>query len=205
MVWLVFNVLLALLLMEIGIFRVIDGILGLYANFAASWIGALTADLMVNKPLGLSPPQIEFKRAHLYDINPVDVGAMGIAVIVSALLFLSLFGPTLQSLSAFAGLFVAFVTAPAIAWMTKGRYYIARPGTGLPGQSKICCSICENSFERIDVAYCPAYGAPICSLCCTLEARCHDMCKPGKRLSDQMTRLMDTPGSLPVSDFSRSH
>ena len=46
------------------------------------------------------------------------------------------------------------------------------------------------------MAYCPAYGAPICSLCCTLEARCHDICKPGKRLSDQMTRLMDA--SLPL-------
>jgi hypothetical protein len=72
----------------------------------------------------------------------------------------------------------------------------ARPATGLPeGQSKIRCSICESSFERIDMAYCPVYGAPICSLCCTLEASCHDMCKPGKRLSDQITRLMDA--SLP--------
>src|SRR6185437_17170999 len=67
-VCLVFNVVLALLLMEIGIFRVIDGILRIYANFAAGWIGALVADLIINKPLGLSPPGIEFKRAHLYDI-----------------------------------------------------------------------------------------------------------------------------------------
>ena len=51
-VWLVFNVVLALLLMEIGIFRAIDGILRIYANFAAGWIGALTADLVINKPLG---------------------------------------------------------------------------------------------------------------------------------------------------------
>ncbi len=195
-VWLVFNVLLALLLMEIGIFRIIDSILGLYAIFAASWIGALTADLMINKPFGLSPPWIEFKRAHLYDINPVGVGAMGFSVVVSTLMFLGLFGPASQSLSAFAGLFVAFVTAPAIAWITKGRYYIARPDTGLPeGQIQIRCSICENSFERTDMAYCPAYSAPICSLCCTLESRCHDMCKPGKRLSDQMIHLVDA--SLP--------
>jgi purine-cytosine permease-like protein len=49
-VWLVFNVVLALLLMEIGVFRAIDGILRIYANFAAGWIGALTADLVINKP-----------------------------------------------------------------------------------------------------------------------------------------------------------
>ncbi len=54
-VWLVFNVVLALMLMEIGIFHAIDGILRIYANFAAGWIGALTADLVINKPLGLSP------------------------------------------------------------------------------------------------------------------------------------------------------
>jgi signal transduction histidine kinase/CheY-like chemotaxis protein len=195
-VWLVFNVLLALLLMEIGIFRVIDSVLGLYAIFAASWIGALTADLMINKPLGISPPQIEFKRAHLYDINPVGTGAMGIAVIVSTLMFLGLFGRTMQSLSAVAGLLVAFATAAVIAWETKGRYYIARPETGLPeGLTEIRCSICENSFDRTDMAYCPAYSAPICSLCCTLEARCHDMCKPGRRLSEQVSHLLDI--SLP--------
>jgi len=33
-------------------------------------VGALVADLVINKPLRLSPPMIEFKRAHLYDINP---------------------------------------------------------------------------------------------------------------------------------------
>ena len=41
---------------------------------------AVVADLVINKPLGLSPPGIEFKRAHLYDINPVGVGAMALAL-----------------------------------------------------------------------------------------------------------------------------
>src|SRR3569833_500146 len=95
-VWLVFNVVLALLLMEIGIFRVIDGILRIYANCAAGWIGALGADLISNKPLGLSPPGIEFKRAHLYDINPVGVGALLASVLASTLAFLGLIGTLAQ-------------------------------------------------------------------------------------------------------------
>ena len=82
-VWLVFNVLLALLLMEIGIFKALEQTLALYANVAVGWVGALVADLVINKPLGLSPPHIEFKRAHLYDINPVGVGAMLLATVVS--------------------------------------------------------------------------------------------------------------------------
>ena len=75
-VWLVFNVLVALLLMEIGVYKALEQTLALYSNVAIAWVGALVADLVINKPLGLRPQHIEFKRAHLYDINPVGVGAM---------------------------------------------------------------------------------------------------------------------------------
>jgi signal transduction histidine kinase/CheY-like chemotaxis protein len=46
--------------------------------------------------------------------------------------------------------------------------------------------VCENSFESDDMAQCPAYGAPICSLCCTLESRCHDRCKTDSRAAEQV-------------------
>jgi signal transduction histidine kinase/CheY-like chemotaxis protein len=36
------------------------------------------------------------------------------------------------------------------------------------------------------MAWCPAYAAPICSLCCSLDSRCHDMCKPHARLNTQV-------------------
>ena len=190
-VWLVFNVVLALLLMEIGIFRVIDGILRIYANFAAGWIGALVADLVINKPLGLSPPGIEFKRAHLYDINPVGVGALLTSVLASTLAFLGMFGTALQILSPFVALMVAFATAPVIALATGGRYYLARPDTDIPADAtEVRCTICENSFERRDVALCPAYSGPICSLCCTLEARCRDLCKTNSRFTEQLASFL---------------
>ena len=99
MVWLVFNVLVALLLMEIGVYKALEQTLALYSNVAIAWVGALVADLVVNKPLGLRPQHIEFKRAHLYDINPVGVGAMTIATIVSISAFYGLFGPTAKALS----------------------------------------------------------------------------------------------------------
>jgi signal transduction histidine kinase/DNA-binding NarL/FixJ family response regulator len=199
-VWLVFNVLLALLLMEIGIFRAIENILGIYANFAAGWIGALTADLVVNKPLGYSPRHIEFKRAHLYDVNPVGVGALAASVVFSSLAYLGAFGQMAQILSPFIALGVAFVTAPAIAIITRGRYYIARQPDPLPeGGIEVRCSICENSFERSDMAMCPAYSGPICSLCCSLEARCHDVCKPHARLGSQIERFLQRHLSRPVA------
>jgi len=187
-VWVVFNVLLALLLMELGIVRVIQSILGLYANFAVGWMGALAADLVINKPLGLSPKGIEFKRAYLYDINPVGVGAMAISVTVSSAMSFDVFGPVAHALAPFFGLGVAFIAAPAIAWATGGRTYLARPNITAP--AGVPCVICETVFEPPDMAVCPAYGGPICSLCCSLDARCEDLCKPGGRVSEQVSAAM---------------
>ncbi len=184
-VWVVFNTLIALMLMELEVFRAIGGVLGLYSNIAISWIMAVVADLVVNKPLGWSPKGIEFKRAHLYDINPVGVGAMGAASLLSIAAYLGVFGAMAQAFSAVIAMAVAFVTSPLIAWFTKGRYYIARTsvdGAYLGASTGVLklrrCVICERDYEGEDMAQCPAYGGPICSLCCSLDARCHDLCKP---------------------------
>jgi len=214
-VWVVFNTLIALMLMELGVFRALGEVLGLYANIAISWMMAVVADLVVNKPLGLSPKGIEFKRAHLYDINPVGVGAMGIASVLSVTAHLGVFGPGAQAFSAVIALVTAFVAAPVIAWGTKGRFYIARgsdcsaprphpgPLQGPPGgpfgpgagegeaaRATLRCVICERDYEGDDMAHCPAYRGPICSLCCTLDARCDDLCKPEARLSAQWSATL---------------
>jgi hypothetical protein len=48
-VWLVFNVTIALMLMELGIFKMLEHALGLYSIVAVSWVSALVADLVINK------------------------------------------------------------------------------------------------------------------------------------------------------------
>ncbi|MET0518148.1 MAG: ATP-binding protein, partial [Burkholderiaceae bacterium] len=190
-VWLVFNVVVAVLLMEIGVYKALEQTLALYSIVAIAWVGALVSDLIVNKPLQLRPPRMEFKRAHLYDINPVGVGSMTIATIVSAAAFYGTFGPTAKALAPFLALGVAFVTAPVIAFATRGRYYIARnPQRSWEGVETIRCCICEHSFEPEDMASCPAYSGPICSLCCSLDARCDDLCKPDARLAVQARALL---------------
>ena len=185
-VWLVFNVLVALLVMELGVYRALEQTLALYSSVAVAWIGALVADLVINKPLGLSPPNIEFRRAYLYDINPVGVGAMGAATAVALLAQLGLLGVLARSLAPLLALLVALATAPLIAWATGGRFYLARtPRPAADAPSEDVCCICENRFEAEDMAPCPAYDGPICSLCCSLDARCHDACKPHGRLHVQ--------------------
>ncbi|VTU40179.1 Autoinducer 2 sensor kinase/phosphatase LuxQ [Variovorax sp. PBS-H4] len=210
-VWVVFNALIAFMLMEMNVFEALGDVLGLYANIAIAWMMAVVADLVVNKPLGLSPPGIEFKRAHLWDINPVGVGAMALASVLSISAHLGAFGRTAQAFSALIALGTAFAAAPLIAWATRGKYYIARvsaeggagtfaPGTGprmvrwarveseagsYPRLSTQRCVICERDYEGPDMAHCPAYQGAICSLCCTLDARCGDLCKPEASLSAQ--------------------
>ncbi|MEM1150725.1 MAG: ATP-binding protein [Pseudomonadota bacterium] len=181
-VWLVFNVGIALLLMELGVFTGLEHVLGVYSHVALAWIGALVADLVINKPLGWSPKGIEFRRAYLYDINPVGIGAMLFACILAFTAYGGQFGPTLQAFSAALALATSFVLAPVIAWGTGGKYYIARtPSAPLKGEAS--CSVCDYDFDAEDMIDCPYHAAPICSLCCTLETSCHDACKPHARLS----------------------
>lgn len=182
-VWVVFNTLIAFMLMEMNVFQALGEVLGLYSNIAIAWIMAVVADLVVNKPLGLSPRGIEFKRAHLYDVNPVGVGAMALASTLSIAAYLGAFGAGAQAFSALIAMGVAFVAAPLIAWGTKGRYYLAR--TGEVAHRLQRCVICEREYEGPDMAHCPAYQGPICSLCCTLDARCGDLCKPHASLAAQ--------------------
>jgi signal transduction histidine kinase/CheY-like chemotaxis protein/purine-cytosine permease-like protein len=191
-VWMVFNILIALMLMELDVFQALGGVLGLFSNIAISWIMAVVADLVINKPLGWSPPGIEFRRAYLYDINPVGVGAMGLASLLSVAAHLGAFGAMAQAFSALIALVTALLASPLIAKFTQGRYYLARQpaplGAARSGLGLYRCVVCERDYEAQDMAGCPAYGGPICSLCCTLDARCADRCKPQPRLVDWVWR-----------------
>jgi signal transduction histidine kinase/FixJ family two-component response regulator len=186
-IWLVFNVAIALLLMELGIYKLLEETLGIFSIIAMAWLCTISADLFINKPLGLAPPGIEFKRAHLYDINPVGLGAMTISATIALTAHFGVFGSIAASLAPYITLVVALIASPAIAWATKGKFYLARkPRQSWKNLTNITCSVCEHPFEPEDMAWCPAYAAPICSLCCSLDSRCHDMCKPKARLNAQV-------------------
>lgn len=193
-VWIFLNVGVALLLMELGVFGFLGAVLGFYSNVAIAWIGAVVADLVINKPiLKLSPSYIEFKRAHLRSVNPVGFGAMMIASVVSIAAFFGAFGPLLAAYSPYLALVIAFVLSPVFCWATQGRYYLARPDALEPPMEDadgtlstvlVRCGACEAEYERPDMAGCEFHGGTVCSLCCSLETSCHDMCKTGGTTAD---------------------
>jgi hypothetical protein len=39
------------------------------------------------------------------------------------------------------------------------------------------CKVCETAYELPDIADCPVQSGPVCSLCCSLDAVCGDVCR----------------------------
>ncbi len=185
-----FNVAIALVLMEANMFSFLNNLLGFYSNVAIAWIGAVVADLVINKPLlKTSPSFIEFKRAHLPMFNPVGFGAMVVASAASIAAYFGAFGPTLDAWSPFLALAIAMVLSPVLSLVFRNRsMYVSREPTVEPAERStvhVRCSVCSEQYEMPDVALCPFHAGPICSLCCTLEKSCKDVCKTDGPGSEQ--------------------
>lgn len=70
--------------------------------------------------------------------------------------------------------------------MTRGKYYLARPNRVNGPDAEVedvtathVCAVCETAYELPDIADCPVRSGPICSLCCSLDATCGDVCRKG--------------------------
>ncbi|GAA3435734.1 purine-cytosine permease family protein [Kutzneria kofuensis] len=187
----------ALALMEFGAFAFLNTILGFYSNVAIAWIGAVVADLVICKPLGWSPPYVEFKRAYLYAVNPVGFGSMVLASVVSVIAYFGAFGPIAAAWSPFIALVLAMVAVPVTARLTGGRYYLARPNLVSGPDSGAAdltethvCEVCEDPYELPDIVDCVHHGGAVCSLCCTLETDCGQACQ---RSGPVLVQLTATP------------
>lgn len=189
-VYLGLHIAIALVLMLSNMFAVLNTILGFYSNVAIAWIGAIVADLVINKPLlKLSPSYVEFKRAYLYSINPVGFVSMLAGSALSILAFFNVFGDFMAAWSPYLALAVAFVLSPVICYATKGKYYLARPNPireeiekepAWAGQTLLDV-VDGKRYELPDMVHdCPFHHGTVSSLTCTLTKDCHDMCKkPG--------------------------
>ncbi|SDH22104.1 Signal transduction histidine kinase [Vibrio xiamenensis] len=190
-VWMVFNVLIALLLMELGVYQLIEQTLQVYSVLVLAWIGSIVADLVINKPLGLSPKHIEFKRSKLYDINPVGLGSMIIASSFGLAAHLGAFNDIVKAFASYLSFALPFLTAPLIALATRSRFYLVPKNVIYrQGEQEHTCVVCEHRFEEEDMALCPAYKGHICSLCCSLDVRCHDKCRPEATFHAQLKRFL---------------
>jgi hypothetical protein len=200
-----FNVGISLVLMEANMFSFLNTLLGFYSNVAIAWIGAVVADLVINKPiLKTSPSFIEYKRAHLPNFNPVGFGSMIIASAISIAAYFHAFGNALHAWSPFLALVIAMVLSPALSWILRGRnVYLAREPSVPPAERSaehVQCVVCGEQYEKPDTAGCPFHVGTICSLCCTLEKSCKDMCKARPSSADALAEPIAIGASLPMAN-----
>jgi len=180
LVFLAFNLAVALVLMEANMFDFLNTILGFYANCGMAWIVTVASDIVFNKYLlGLSPKAPEFRRGMLYAVNPVGFGSMVVAAGVSILAFFGLLGSALQPYSPLVAIGLALVLPPVLAVATNGRYYLRRSDDGLsaagydeygnPSAELLTCHVCRHQYERPDMAACQTHRAEVCSLCLSTD------------------------------------
>ncbi len=175
LVFVLFNLAVALLLMELNMFSVLNTILGFYANCAMAWVVTVAADIVINKSiLKISPTVPEFRRGMLYAINPVGFGSVILSAGLSILVFFGAFGSWIEPFSPIVAIVLALVLTPLIAIVTKGKYYLRRDSDGIPlamfdedgnpSGETLTCHVCHQEYERPDMVKCEAHDAYICSL-----------------------------------------
>ena len=180
LVFLAFNLVIALVLMEADMFSFLNTLLGSYANCGMAWVVTVASDIVINKYLlKISPKKPEFRRGMLYAVNPVGFGSMIIAAGVSVIDFFGGLGSTLKPYSPLVAIVLALVLPPAIALATKGRYYLRRTDDGIdlpmydelgnPSAVELTCHVCRQDFERPDMAACHTHDAHVCSLCLSTD------------------------------------
>lgn len=123
-VWFIFNVVIVLLLMELGIYWVLEEILGVYVVIVVVWVGLLVVDLIINKLLGLSFFGIEFKCVYFYDINLVGFGLMIVVLLIGISVYMGVFNELSWVLVFYIILVSVFVVVLIIVWVIQGCYYI---------------------------------------------------------------------------------
>ncbi len=180
LVFLGFNLVIALVLMEADMFSFLNTLLGSYANCGMAWVVTVASDIVINKYLlKLSPKQPEFRRGMLYAVNPVGFGSMIIAAGVSVIDFFGGLGSSLKPYSPLVAIVLALVLPPVIAVATKGRYYLRRTDDGIdlpmydelgnPSGVELTCHVCRQDYERPDMAACHTHDAYVCSLCLSTD------------------------------------
>lgn len=182
-IWFVlFNVSIALILMETNMFSFLSNILSFYSNCAIAWVVVVATDIAINKyVLKLSPKIPEYRRSMLYAINPVGFIAFILSAGLSISIYFGLFGKMLSAYSPLAAILIALFATPLLAMMTRGKFYLRKKHDGIDSprfnkkgiasSDTFACRICHHDYERPDVIYSSKRKGVICSLCEVMELR----------------------------------
>ncbi|WOC13084.1 purine-cytosine permease family protein [Gordonia sp. MP11Mi] len=162
LVFVVVNLVIALVLMESNMFSFLNELLNFYANCGIAWIVVVATDIVVNKwLLKISPMAPEFRRGMLYAVNPVGFVSVAVAAGASIAVFFGAFGDSIAPYSPLVAAALALVLPPVLAIATRGRYYLRRTDDGIdlpmydeygnPSDARLLCCVTGIEFERPDM------------------------------------------------------
>ena len=185
MIFVLFNLAVALLLMELNMFDFLNTILGFYANCAIAWIVTVATDIVINKYLlKISPKVPEFRRGMLYGFNPVGFISVIASGGFSIAIFFGAFGAEIQPFSPVFAVLIAAVLTPLLAVLTRGKYYLRQTHDGIdspmfdadgnPSGEVLSCHLCRQDFERPDMVAVEIEAVHeeklhVCSLCLSTD------------------------------------
>ena len=195
-VWLVFNVAIALLLMELGIYRALETdarpLLDRRRRLARHDRRRPRHQQAARPVAARHRVQARPSLRHQPGRRRRDGASPRRSALIAAV---GLFGAIAEALAPFIALVVALHRRAGDRLGDQGQL-LPRPqaaGALAAAQRDPAARSASITSSPRTCAYCPAYSGPICSLCCSLDARCHDLCKPHARLQAQVSEAVVAP------------
>lgn len=149
-----------------------------------SWIGVVLPYFWFARKRTGEYETIDCRRSHTVSYNRAGIIGMIAALVVgnSLLFFGGDAGATWSSLAALFAAFIATVIAGYATGFSDYQDKYAYDNSVFDEienkeEARVQCSVCGRHYKIEDMEICPVTNAPICSLCCSENKNCHDLCK----------------------------
>ncbi len=178
--WTIVMVVLGTIAMFLQALSSMSVLLAFEGVFVIAWVFTVVADIMVRTLFHVGDTKIQFKRPSMYFFNPCGVIALIIALGIGTPMSLGVFGAYWTNVAGIVSGSLAFILTTILSIATKGKYQKhANNADILEGdpEEKITCEECGGEYVREDMLFCPYMNKTICSVCCTEQNGCKEMCK----------------------------
>jgi purine-cytosine permease-like protein len=178
--WTVVMVVLGVVAMFLDALSNMTTLLAFEGVFVIAWVFTVVADIMVRTLFKVGEKKVQFKRPSMYYFNPCGTIALIIALGIGTPMTLGAFGGYWTSMAGIVSGALAFVLTAIFTLATKGKYQKhANKADVLEGdpEEKLVCERCGGEYVREDMLYCPHLNQTICSVCCTEQNSCKEVCK----------------------------
>ena len=150
------HIILSILIISIGIMEVILPLFKLFSIFIIAWFGVILSDILISKPLKLSPSIKELNNSSLIFINPTGVISFIVAILEGFIFFNNLYSFLIVFLT-------AFILVPIVGVFRIKNSIIKEY---IEESSFYICSVCSKEYKSKDKNFCSLDEKHTCSFCC---------------------------------------